>query len=181
MSAINFVRDRQKKLGKTQQADLRILRIVAIVLAVIALIAAIVVGVHFYFARQVQQIQSTATQLEAQILSDESNESTIVILTHKLRAISLIMKARSIRQEAYDYFNDVFGSQVLIEGLRFEEKENKQLLSFDVLSPNVFVLEGVLSQLKDEELQRLYPDVRTGNLERTENGNYVLSIVVPLE
>jgi len=180
MATINFVRDRQKKLTKQQASDKRIMLIALGIFGVGAILSLSSLGLKIYFSTQLKNSLTETERVKSQILAVEETESTFVILIHKLKAMSEVMKVRQKKQDAVDYFSQVFGSQVLIEEMSFAQDKEDQLLTFKLLSPTVFILESVLKQLSSPELRQKYPEIETGSLERTENGAYSLNLAVKL-
>ncbi|MEN8253092.1 MAG: hypothetical protein ABFQ62_01810 [Patescibacteria group bacterium] len=180
MKTINFVSRRQKNLNKQQLIDVKYFYISAAVLAVVVTVTAITLGLQWYVFSQLRSVESESESLQAQILSGENKENTFIVLVHKLGAMSRVMDERQKRQAAVDYFSSIFGSSVLVEEMRYEEDQNKQLLVFKLVSKDVFILETVLEKLQSVELKKIYAQVKVGGLNRSERGSYSLDVVVPL-
>jgi len=180
MAIINFVRDRQKKLTKQQTNDKQIMLLALGIFGVGSIFGLSSLGLKIYFSTQLKNSLAEIETVKSQILAGEETESTFVILIHKLKAMSEVMRVRQKKQTAVDYFSQIFGSQVLIEEMSFAQDKETQLLTFKLLSPTVFVLEAVLQQLSSPELRQKYPEIETGSLERTENGAYSLHLAVKL-
>lgn len=180
MKAINFVSSRQKSLTKKQVVDQKYFYISAGVFGVVVLITLIVLGVQWYVFSKVKTVKQESEILKEQILAGEDKENTFIVLVHKLEAISKVMDERKARQEAVDYFSTVFGNEVLVEEMRYEEDQQRQLLVFKLISKDVFVLEGVLGKLQSQELKEKYPLVKFSDLKRSEKASYSLDVTVSL-
>lgn len=137
----------------------------------------LVLGVRFYFVYQVKQLtdqQKTTRQL---ILSQEAVERDYNIFAYKLRSLTELFGKRKDKQEAFVFFSNVFGSEVLVSGIDYSASE-EDILSFTIQAPNVFVLEQVFDTLESDAVRQSYPKVARSQLRRTQSGFYSMTLTV---
>lgn len=175
---INFVQGRRKKLTKDQKKDFQIFRIVLSIFGVLVFVFIVTLGVDFYLQFQVKKAQDDQTQMERQVLAQESVEQSIVITTEKLKVLSELFSQRYDKQASIDYFSNIFGDQVLIKDIKYEADE--RILSLRLQSQSVFVLEDVFLKLSDPSVEEQFGQVNKSELIRNDSGSYNMAITLSL-
>ncbi len=181
MPEVNFVRERRKQLNKTQQQDRRILKFTLLGAASVAVVAMSVVGAQLFLTSQVKSMLDDIESARASILANEEVESSYVVLLHKLKTIEELFFERKDRQQAIEFFTNIFGDQAMIEKMRYESTSAGRLLNFTILSADVFSLEQVLATLSSPQVKSKYPVINTSGLSRTQYGDYGLEVTVALD
>ena len=176
MRDINFLRERRKSLSIQQQQDKRILLIAEITFGVIVLAFAVAFGVNIYLASQLNQIRSQQQLQRDQIVSNQSLELSFTTFVRKLSALSTLYQDRLDKKEAIAYFTNVFGPDVLIKKISFDQAE--KLLVFRVQSNDIFHLQGVLSIVSAQETLAKFPTVNASHLSRDADGHYEMDVIV---
>lgn len=178
VDSINFVREQRRRLGKQQQADLKIFKYAVMVVAVgfVALLLSVAIQLFLNWT-----VQNTMAQQQSQlniINAQAENERSYVTFATKLQALSELFTDRRNKQEAIAYFSTLFDPTVLINGISYRGDENQ--LTFTVESPNIFSLNRVVEILNSQEVQDRFESVAYENLTRGENGEYEVRVIVRL-
>lgn len=176
---INFLRDRQKIFSKRQKQDTRVLRLSGIVFGVLLAISLLIFGFRFFLYRRITNLTSLQSEVKANILSKEDIEQLFVVNVYKLKALTGINKKRRNKQEAIDYFSQVFGQDVLVKQIEYSGGDN--LLTFRLQSKDVFVLENVLQKLESDEIKQRFISTTSSDLRRNKEGQYEISVAVVLK
>lgn len=177
--SVNFVKERRRSLTKTQKQDQLLLRSALIAFGGILAVFLVVVGVQFYLTFQFSQLRTRHQELSNSVLSQDGTERSYLILINKIKVIAQLLKARTGKQQAIEYFTNLFGQDVLIRELTYIEKDG--LLSFGLEATNVFVLDRLLELLNSPEVTDRFASVSTSELSRTGDGIYTLLVTVSLE
>jgi hypothetical protein len=177
--SINFVKERRRSLTKTQKQDQMILRSTLIGFGGVLVVFMIVVGFQFFLTYRFTQLKNRHDQLNQTILSQDSTERSYLILTNKVKVIAQLLKARTGKQQAIEYFTNLFGPEVIIRELTYIERDN--ILSFGLEANNIFVLENLLELLTSDDVSSRFASLSTSELTRTSLGSYNLLVTVSLE
>lgn len=177
MAAINFVKDRRKKLTAQQQLDHKLFRIASYVLAGCFAVFLVVIGARLYFARSAQAVIDDQTAVKRAIENKEEIEADYSIFAQKLKVLSELFGQRKNKQEALLFFGDVFGPDITVSGIDYTASEDG-ILSFTIKAPSVFYLDGVFDVLEGEEVTTKYSRVQKSTLNRASDGSYSLKLTV---
>lgn len=179
MININFLANRVNVKGKQKQQDAKIFRISIYVLAGIAVILAGVLIFKLYTNIRINSAEKKIEQYKESILGQENTEVSYLIFANKIKVIGEIYKNRSNKQEAMNYFSEIFDGKAEIVGMNYQEDQGGLLLQLS--SDNVFDFQTVEETLDSEELRKAYDSVEKSSLTRTDNGNYKLTIKLGLK
>lgn len=178
MAQINFVRQRVKKLSKLAIQDKKIFKLTAIITAIFLLILLGVIGVRFYFLKQLKQVGADQDAMLEEVKSYENRERSFVLFVNKLEVLSKIFLKRQDKQDAIEYFTQVFGPDVVLERIAYDAQA--QLLAFGLRAADVFTLERVFQVLSETVEGKGFTEVNKSNLQRTDQGSYQMQITVVL-
>lgn len=177
--AINFLKDRRKKLTKQQLLDMKLFRAAgAICLACFVLFIA-AVGVRLLLAYQLDQQKKRENQLLVQIRSQEDNEEAYVIFAAKLKVLAALFEQRQDKQEALQYFTTLFGSDILVNDVAYDSEDN--ILTLGLQAADIFSLQSVFDQLQSEQVKDQFLSVAASDLRRNDQGQYQTNITVQLQ
>ncbi|MBT4358967.1 MAG: hypothetical protein HOD22_03375 [Candidatus Pacebacteria bacterium] len=176
MADINFVRQRIKKLTKIEERDQEVFRISAIITSALLLMLAVVLGYKIYLTSQLNEIKSNQNNYLSRIKKQEEREKTFVLFVNKLRVLSNIFQKRKDKQEAISYFSQIFGDDVTIERIVYDA--NSQLLTFRLMSADIFSLENVFELLSNQQSIEKFSSLSKSNLQRTTSGVYQMQVTV---
>lgn len=179
MLAINFVRDRRKKLTAAQKFDHTFFRVSVGVLIGCFFVFAISAGVRLWFARSVSALEDEQGRIRREITKFEELEGEYTVFVTKLKEISKLFKTRQNKQEALLYFGDLFGPDIVISGINYNSSE-EGILSFSIKAPNVFIMEEAFDLLDTPAVREEYPGISKSGIGRARDGTYTLSITVEL-
>ncbi len=177
--SINFVAERQKKLKLAQEKDRPLLKKAGVALAGVVLVTGIVLAISFYFSFETNQVIASQKKITAQIDSRKETEKKFASFFQKLSVLTQLFGERQNKQEALSFFKNLFGSEITVTGLTYNETDQK--LTFSILSPSVFKLESVFNTLRSQALKDKYPNVEKNNLTRGDNGSYSMQLTVILK
>src|SRR5688572_18916140 len=171
---INFLAERRKSLTKTEQEDRRIIRIVSIFFGTVFTVFLIVFGIRFYFDRQLFQVEAAQKNARSQILNNEATERSFVIFVYKLNALVNLTQDKQEKNQALNFFSNLFGPNVFVTQMSFLEKE--RILSLKIESDSIFSLREVLNLLNSPEVRVQFISVNPSDLVRTARGDYEMVI-----
>ena len=174
MADINFVRQRLRKLTKLEKKDKETFKIVAIITSILLLVLAVILGYKLYLTSQLKEIESSQNNFLNRIKKQEEREKTFVLFVNKLRVLSSVFQKRKNKQEAIDYFSQVFGPDVVIERIVYDA--DSQLLTFRLLAADIFTLESVFELLATQQALEKFSSLAKSNLQRTSAGIYQMQI-----
>lgn len=180
MKSINFVRERRKKLNKTQLQDKKWFRYAAGFLGAVVLVGLLTVAGRFFFIAQASTTQKTIDATRAAILANETLEESLVVLIHKVESIGNLLEERKSKERAIDFFSEVFGPEALLEKMNYEVTSVGNLLTIKILSRDVFNFESILETVDSSQVRQRYPNIAVGSLDRSADGSYGLEITVSL-
>ena len=179
-SGVNFIKDRQKFLVKERKEDKKALLAASVLFGVVIGLSFLAVGLNFWFGRQVKQFKTTQAQLDRLIAENQAVELEYAVLVDKLKIISLLFGSRKVKQEALNYFSNLFDDEVVVSGIKYTDSENQESLSFSLKVPSVFHLEKVLERLDSDEVSKRFDQVKKHGLSRNSEGNYMVKVAVVL-
>ncbi|GEM_PF-430194 len=171
---INFLAERRKSLTKVEVQDRKIIRIASIIFGSVFAVFLIVFGIRFYFDRQLFQVREAQRVARAQILNDQSIERSFVIFVYKLTALANLTQDKQEKNEALNFFSNLFGPDVFVTQMTFLEKE--KILSLKIQSDSVFSLREIFSLMNTEPVREQFVSVNPSDLTRTPQGNYEMVI-----
>jgi hypothetical protein len=171
---INFLAERRKSLTKVEVQDQKIIRIASIIFGVTFLLFLIVFGVRFYFDRQLFQVREAQKAARSQILNDQNIERSFVIFVYKLTALANLTQDKQEKNEALNFFSNLFGSDVFVTQMSYLEKE--RILSLKIQSDSVFTLRRAFELLNDPSVRAEFSSVNPSDLQRTPQGDYQMVI-----
>ncbi|MDQ3008287.1 MAG: hypothetical protein M3Q81_01700 [bacterium] len=177
-ATINFLKNRQRALTTTQKRDKRFFYIGLATLGVIFLLFLAALGTQLYFTFQVRTVQASTETFKQTIEAQESNERSFLVFNAKVKALADIFKGRSNKQEAIRYFSSLFGDDVLMSDISYDQTSG--ILSFTLQSANVFTLERVFTILKSEAVVTRFSQVSSSGLRRSTDGSYQMTVTVVL-
>jgi hypothetical protein len=176
MREVNFLSERRKKLSKVELQDQKALRIVGIVLGVTFSVFLLLVIVSVYFSFQLGGVKAAQKVARSQITENQQIEESFVVFVHKLTALSLLSQARQQKNDAIEYFNTVFGPEVFIVEIEYDQ--TNQLIIFKLEAKEVFSLKKVLDLINSQEVKEKFALVSPSSLQRKEDGQYQITISV---
>ncbi len=171
---INFLAERRKSLTKIEVQDQKAIRIASGVFTVTFLIFLAVFGVRFYFDRQLFQVREAQKAARSQILNDQAIEQSFVIFVYKLTALANLTQDKQEKNEALNFFSNLFGSDVFVTQMSYLEKE--RILSLKIQSDSVFSLRKVFELLNTDAVREEFASVNPSDLTRTPQGDYEMVI-----
>jgi hypothetical protein len=179
MADINFVRQRLKKLSKIEKKDKGVFQTAAIVTSVLLLVLAFLLGYKLYLTSQLNEIESSQNNFLSRIKKQEEREKSFVLFVNKLRVLSSIFQKRKDKQQAINYFSQIFGPDVTIEKIVYDA--DSQLLTFRLIAADIFTLEKVFELLSTEQSIKRFSSLAKSNLQRTSSGVYQMQVTVVME
>jgi len=179
MININFLTNRVNQKGKQKEKDVKIFHISTYVLISLIVLMVAVFAFKLWNNLQISNTDKKIKEYKASILGQETTEIGYLIFVNKIKVISEIYKKRSNKQEAMNYFADVFGDKAEIAGMSYQEDQGGLILQID--SSNVFDLQDVNNTLDSQALRQEYEKLEKSVLTRTDTGNYKLTLKLELK
>jgi len=176
MANINFVQQRLKKLTKLEKKDKETFKIASTITLVLLLILAAILGYKLYLTSQLNQVKSSQDIFLSRIKKQEEKEKTFVLFVNKLRVLSSIFQKRKDKQEAINYFSQIFGPDVTIEKIVYDA--DSQLLTFRLMAADIFTLDKVFELLSTKQSTERFTSLAKSNLQRIASGVYQMQITV---
>lgn len=181
MSDINFLSRRQGKLTKVEKQDLVYHRWALTAFGVTCALFFAAAIVSLLLTGQLKQATAQQKALTQQIADNEPVETSFLIFSQKLKSVQEIYESRSNKQQAIDYFSNIFGDQVFLSGMNYGEQGQDNQLTLRLTSENIFAFEKTLTILDSDEVKNVFSSVTKSGLRRDETGNYNLDIAVELK
>lgn len=178
---INFVSARRKVLTGLEEKDRRWFGIAVKVLSGIFAVFLVVFGLRMFFMLRLQRVVEAQEQTRQAILSHEAVEKEYTIFAHKLKQLSQIYVRRAEKQEALDFFNQLFGQDIQISEIVYTTKGNEDVLSFTLRTHSVFQLDEVFSKLSSAQVKDKFNAVQKETLRRGADGSYGMQITLVLD
>jgi hypothetical protein len=179
MSEINFLTQRRTTLGKTNRQDALYRRFTTIAFSITLGLFILAAGINIFLTIRLRQANAQQRALTEQIASDEPVEISFLIFSQKLKSVREIYENRSNKQQAIDFFSNIFGDQVFLSGMNYGGEGNE--LSLRLTSADIFAFENTLDILNSEEVENVFQGVSQSSLRRDETGSYSLDIAVELK
>lgn len=179
MSEINFLTQRRSTLSKTEEQDLVYRKYALWGLYAGLAFFLLAVGVSIFLTQRLRQANAQQRALTDQIASDEPVEISFLIFSQKLKSVREIYENRSDKQQAIDFFSNLFGDQVFLSGMSYGGEGNT--LNLRLTSENIFALENTLDLLDSQQVTTAFSSVTKSGLRRGEAGNYSLDLAVELK
>jgi hypothetical protein len=178
MSEINFLNLRRVDLSKVNKQDAVYRRFATIGFIVVLSLFVLATGTNIFLTFQLRQTNTRQKALTEQIANDEPVEISFLVFAQKLKSVREIYENRSNKQQAIDFFSNIFGDQVFLSGMNYGGEGNE--LSLRLTSADIFAFENTLNILNSEEVKTAFSTVSQSGLRRDETGNYSLDIAVEL-
>lgn len=175
---INFLRQRRKKIQQVEVADKRLAYFVGYVLISVVVVAGISVALTFWFSSRIQAVVKEQRDVTNQIGAMSQLEAEYLTIAQKASAITVLMKNKSAKQEAVEYFSQIFAQyQADISELDFTDDDS---VEFHITTPDIFNFDPLLVRLRSDEVRLKYPLMTVSNVARTKAGAYVVEVSVKL-
>ncbi|MCC6711086.1 MAG: hypothetical protein IT416_01910 [Candidatus Pacebacteria bacterium] len=181
MTEINFLTQRRLTLTKVGEKDAIYQKYSMWVFIGVISLFLIATGLNLYFSQQLSDLNQREKNLTSQISSEESTELTFLLFSHKLKTVKDLYQNRSNKQQAIDYFSNLFGSQVFLSGMSYGGTTGSEnSLSLRLTGENIFALEKLLNTLDLEDVKQAFTSIKKSGLRRENNGTYSVDIAVEL-
>lgn len=171
---INFLAERRKGLTKVEIQDRKVIRIASMIFGGVFTVFLIIFGIRFYFDRQLFQVREAQKAARSQILNDQNIERSFVIFVYKLTALANLTQDKQEKNEALNFFSNLFGSDVFVTQMSYLEKE--RILSLKISSDSVFSLRNMFRLLNDDSVRAEFSSVNPSDLQRNAQGDYEMVI-----
>jgi hypothetical protein len=178
MSEINFLSQRRLTLTKVEEQDAVYQKYSLWVFGAALGLFLIATGINFFFVQQLKNLNQEEQSLTKQISNQEEVELTFLMFSHKLKTVKGLYQNRSNKQQAIDYFSNLFGGQVFLSGMNYGGEGNS--LSLRLTGENVFALEKILNTLDLESTKQAFASINRSGLKRDDNATYSIDIAVEL-
>lgn len=176
MYNINFVKTTTVRLTEQTQKDKKVFNYVLIATVGSLLIAAVVLGFNLILSNRAANLEKEIKQTSVEVTKQEPLEAEYLFFVNKLNIIKQLFEIRTEKQVAISYFTDLFGPEIEISGINYETEEG--ILSLNIASPHVFLLEEVFVTLDDPTVKNKFKTMNKHNLKRSLDGSYEFKLVV---
>lgn len=176
--SINFVRDRRRKLTKTEQRDKQLFVYALYLLGAVFGVFLLVLAARMFMVFQVKSIKDQQADTRAAILAREDVEKSYTIFANKLTILTELYNKRKAKQDALEFFGSVFGPDVIVSQLTYSQES--EALSFVLTTQSVFILEGVFDTLRSQQVITRYPSIQKAGLRRSADGTYGMKLSIML-
>lgn len=180
MNEINFLTQRRLTLSKVGEKDAIYQKYSLWVFTGTLVLFLIATGLNLFFVQSLKDLNLLESNLTKQIAGQEETELTFLMFSHKLKTVKDLYQNRSNKQQAIDYFSNLFGSQVFLSGMNYGDGEDGNALSLRLTSENVFSLEKILNTLDLDSVKKSFTSINKSGLRRESNGTYSIDIAVEL-
>lgn len=175
---INFLRIRRKEMTSLQKSDRKYAIILGYVTAGVAVAAGCLVAYQLFLTTQLSSTKKKETEVQRQIATLSSVELEYLTLGQKFNEIQTLMKGKSLRQGAIEFFTTLFAQQsITLSEVHFE---TDGVVRFQISSPNIFQLEQFMGVLQTQDVLSKYPAMTLSDLSREKSGMYNMAISVAL-
>lgn len=176
--SINFVRDRRRKLTKTEQRDKQLFVYALYLLGAVFGVFLLVLAARMFMVFQVKSIKDQQADTRAAILAREDVEKSYTIFANKLTILTELYNKRKAKQDALEFFGSVFGPDVIVSQLTYSQES--EALSFVLTTQSIFILEGVFDTLRSQQVITRYPSIQKAGLRRSADGTYGMKLSIML-
>ncbi len=173
---INFLNERRKRLTRVEREDQKWIRATLAIFGVTFIFFLCISGVRLYLDRQHRQIKEAQRVLRDQVANNVEVERSLVIMVHKLSSLANIDRDRAERRAAIGYFSDIFGANVFIKDVKFNQKEKLLLIRLE--SKNIFRLREIFQVVSNDEVRQKFTSVKPSDLVRNDAGQYEMTLAV---
>lgn len=178
MNEINFLSQRRLTLTKTEEQDAVYQKYALWAFGVALTLFLIATGVNLFFVNNLRNLNQQERNLTTQISDEEEVELTFLMFSHKLKTVKDLYQNRSNKQQAIDYFSNLFGGQVFLSGMNYGGEGNA--LSLRLTGENIFALEKILNTLDLDSTKQAFASINRSGLKRDDNATYSIDIAVEL-
>jgi hypothetical protein len=179
MIDINFLSQRRITLTKVEEGDKKTYLLSIAFFAISMAIFIIVFGTKIFFQNSIKKSTQTQKAIQQMILDEEPTEVAFLIFSNKLKTIKDLFENRSDKQEAIGFFSELFGPNVFIGGMEYNEKDS--ILSLKSTSSNIFELEKTFNLLNDNSVKEKFSSLEKTSLSRKDDGGYSFQLLVGLK
>lgn len=179
MSEINFLSQRRASLVKVGEKDAIYQKYSMWIFIGALVIFSITAGANIFLTQKLKKANSQEKLLTTEIAGEESVELTFLVFSHKLKTVKDLYQNRSNKQQAIEYFSNLFGNQVFLSGMNYGGEGNE--LTLRLTSEHIFALEKTLNSLDSETVKTNFSSVKKSGLRRDDTGSYNLDIAVELK
>lgn len=180
MTEINFLNQRRLSLAKVGEKDAIYQKYSLWAFGGALALFLIATGFNFFFVQRLKDLNKQEATLTSQISAEEETELTFLMFSHKLKTVKDIYQNRSNKQQAIDYFSNLFGNQVFLSGMNYGDGEKGNALSLRLTSENIFALEKILNTLDLDSVKQSFSTINRSGLRRENNGTYSIDLAVEL-
>jgi hypothetical protein len=177
-NSINFLSTQHRKGTEQQKRDRQWFKWSLFGLGGVIVVLLAAIGSSFFLQYQVGRAKNTAQDLEREILASEEVEKSAVVLAKKVSILKILFDERQDKQQAIEYFSNLFGDNVVLKDITYQASEG--ILSLRVQAFSVFELERVFALLQQEETTSRYATVATSDLRRDQEGAYAMNLTIDL-
>lgn len=179
MININFLANRVNQKDKQKERDAKIFRISTYVLIAITVLMVGTFSFKLYNNLKISGAEKKIKEYKESILAQETTEINYLIFVNKIKVISEIYQKRSNKQEAMNDFSNTFDGRADIIGMNYQEDQGGLILQLS--SDDIFKFQTVNEMLDSPELRQRYEKVEKNILNRTDLGNYKLTLKLELK
>ena len=177
---INFVSERRKVLTTLEEQDRNWFQIALKVVIACFVLFLVGLGFRLYFMYQVKGVVDQQQLTRQAILSQEALEKEYTVFAHKLEELTLLYGRRADKQEALQFFNQLFGPDVKVSEIDYSSDGKEDILSFTLRARSVFVLDEVFDKLGSAEVRDKFNGIQKDTLRRSNDGSYGMQITLVL-
>lgn len=176
---INFLKKRLDELNQFEKKDRQLFNIAFIIAIIASIILMFLISFRIYLNLRYNSIVKQQEQLKSEIEANQDIELSFLIFTNKLKMIRQLFDQRHDRQEAMEFISNLFGNEVFIEGMTFEEEGSILVLTLRVNS--IFNLQAVFDTLNSEEVKNKFVSLAKHDLTRNNDGSYSFQVTLGLK
>lgn len=175
---LNFLSQRKKSLSEIEKTDRKYALWMSYVLGALIFLFILVSVANYIFSRRVRTVASDIETTTASISQESNIEQQYVILGEKLQFINSIIKERSTKRSAIEYFTTQFSTaDTSLNEITYDQKGTIQFL---VVAKNVFVLDEIMKTMQSSDVKQKFHSIHLSDLTRTPDGNYTVQVSVVL-
>jgi hypothetical protein len=166
-NSINFLSTQHRKGTEQQKRDRQWFKWSLFGLGGVIVVLLAAIGSSFFLQYQVGRAKNS-----------EEVEKSAVVLAKKVSILKILFDERQDKQQAIEYFSNLFGDNVVLKDITYQASEG--ILSLRVQAFSVFELERVFALLQQEETTSRYATVATSDLRRDQEGAYAMNLTIDL-
>lgn len=177
-NGINFLDQHRKELRAKQKIQQQWYFWTMILMVIAIVISLATVGISFGIQWQTNQTFEDIEAFEAEIARRENTEESALVLSKKLEILGDLIADRKDKLAAIDYFSTLFGDEILITGLNYDDSGT--LLNLSVQAPSIFLLEDVYEKLTEAENSGRFSSLARSSINRDSTASYTMAVTVGL-